>query len=711
MHGHQSVTMSVAPASNRLASARVIGRTRLHTLISTDLSEWAAHRRAVVLAVSRQVPGANPEFATSQGLARLCREIVVRGAVDHPVDFWHRAAVDAAVASVAPTVELDAAPAPVTVPAPESVTAPAAKPGPTPAVTPADGPPTGGPPVTTPADGASLAAPTEPAALAVPPVGTPPIAPGDATPGDAASDDATPGSAVPGDGAPHHPTDRPSGREATSDTGGPPTLPPSIQPTRRAIDFEHLNTAMERLPDRDRRLLWERHVHDRPVEQIAEDVGVLPYAARRRLRRAENVLAAGFAEAHASASDRDECRTTRGAMHDYIRHRLLPGRRQDLEDHLVECPECTRAFADVRESYWMLRAAAPVLLLGTVSVPGAAGSAGTTGAAAGGTAAGTALGAALGDAGTAGSGMTAMSALLGKSFAVLGKSVVVARTLAFDPATLVVAIAGTLLATGAATGVAVRSGGEGFATSSQVLRPVAESAASSEPRPARPTTADTRSADESPAASAAGVPPLTLPSTLPSPSDTADLVPADMSDGGDDLEVGVGLGDAVGVEAGIGAEVGEGHAEVTVQVAADGEILYSLYEIVLTPDTEILEISLSRDFGLVTKLNDTYYVIPAVATLTAADVRAQVTLAGPDGATARIAAVTEDSARRQGFTGLHELVAALGTRLDATTATDVPSRALSEVLLTADGTLRSTRGTLDDLGGALGTTLDALLGR
>jgi anti-sigma factor RsiW len=54
-----------------------------------------------------------------------------------------------------------------------------------------------------------------------------------------------------------------------------------------------------------------------------------------------------------------------------LRHRLLPGRRRELEDHLVDCAECTRAFTNVRESYWIQQAAAPALRLGTVSVPDA----------------------------------------------------------------------------------------------------------------------------------------------------------------------------------------------------------------------------------------------------------------------------------------------------------------------------------------------------
>lgn len=138
-------------------------------------------------------------------------------------------------------------------------------------------------------------------------------------------------------------------------------------PVRRALDFEMLAMAMERLPAVDQQLLWDHHVGSRPVAAIAEEIGVLPYAAQRRLRRAENRLASSFAETHSGTADNLECESTRASMHEFVRNRLLPRRRQQVEDHVVQCSGCTRAFIDVRESYWMLRTAAPILLLGAAS--------------------------------------------------------------------------------------------------------------------------------------------------------------------------------------------------------------------------------------------------------------------------------------------------------------------------------------------------------
>ncbi|GAB3158240.1 hypothetical protein GCM10027059_02600 [Myceligenerans halotolerans] len=212
----------------------------MHTLISTDLSELAAQRRAVVFAVSRQVPEADPELATSSGLEQLCREIAAHGVVDRPVDFWHHAAIDAATE-------------------------------------------------------ASTTERTAPATTAVVREESP----------------------------------RPAARTAQGSARS--ELPPSIEPAARPAG--------------------------------------LPATARRGQRPTGNRPVPGLASV--TPLDPAGCRITRGAMHDYIRHRLLPGRRRELEDHLVDCAECARAFTDVRESYWLQQAAPPMLRLGTVSMPDA----------------------------------------------------------------------------------------------------------------------------------------------------------------------------------------------------------------------------------------------------------------------------------------------------------------------------------------------------
>ncbi|WP_419703385.1 zf-HC2 domain-containing protein [Promicromonospora sp. NFX87] len=134
----------------------------------------------------------------------------------------------------------------------------------------------------------------------------------------------------------------------------PPMAGAELDAERHA-DITMLRTALSDLADDDRQLLLERHVHDRAVSDIATNLGVRPHAVTMRLRRAEERLAGAFAAAHAQGVNEPECRTTRAAMHDYLKGRLLPRRQQRLEVHMDGCPECTRAFVDVREVSWMLR--------------------------------------------------------------------------------------------------------------------------------------------------------------------------------------------------------------------------------------------------------------------------------------------------------------------------------------------------------------------
>jgi DNA-directed RNA polymerase specialized sigma24 family protein len=148
----------------------------------------------------------------------------------------------------------------------------------------------------------------------------------------------------------------------------------------RLADVSMLRTALSDLAEDDRQILLERHVHRRAVTDIATGLGVRPHAVTMRLRRAEERLAGAFAAAHAQAVNEPECRTTRAAMHDYLKGRLLPRRQERLEVHMDGCTECTRAFIDVREVSWMLRDLGQHFI-GGVFVTGSVGGAAVGGAA------------------------------------------------------------------------------------------------------------------------------------------------------------------------------------------------------------------------------------------------------------------------------------------------------------------------------------------
>jgi DNA-directed RNA polymerase specialized sigma24 family protein len=157
----------------------------------------------------------------------------------------------------------------------------------------------------------------------------------------------------------------------------PPVAGGELDAERQA-DVSMLRTALSDLADDEREILLDRHVHDKAVTYIAAGHGVRPHAVTMRLRRAEERLAGAFAAAQAQGVDAPECRSTRAAMHDYLKGRLLPRRQRRLEVHMNGCGECSRAFIDVREVSWMLRDLGHHLLGGGVitgAVGGAAGAA------------------------------------------------------------------------------------------------------------------------------------------------------------------------------------------------------------------------------------------------------------------------------------------------------------------------------------------------
>ncbi len=196
----------------------------------------------------------------------------------------------------------------------------------------------------------------------------------------------------------------------------------------RHADVTMLRTALSDLADDDRQLLLERHVHDRAVADIATNLGVRPHAVTMRLRRAEERLAGAFAAAHAQGVNEPECRTTRAAMHDYLKDRLLPRRRARFEVHMDGCAECTRAFVDVREVSWMLRDLGQHVIAGALAT-------GALGAAVGGAAAGAPGGAAgAGGAGAAGAGAPRP---FGKKEAAIAAGVLAALALGGGAAALV----------------------------------------------------------------------------------------------------------------------------------------------------------------------------------------------------------------------------------------------------------------------------------
>ncbi|MEU2200740.1 hypothetical protein [Isoptericola sp. NPDC019482] len=128
-------------------------------------------------------------------------------------------------------------------------------------------------------------------------------------------------------------------------------------------DPEVLRTAVASLSPDDQRLLWATYVQRQEPAAVAAALGTHPRTAARLMPQAEQALATALADAHARGCP-PGCTDTRAALFDLVHRRLPAGQEAELEDHLLDCAGCLRAFVDVREPGWALRDAGPRLLAG-----------------------------------------------------------------------------------------------------------------------------------------------------------------------------------------------------------------------------------------------------------------------------------------------------------------------------------------------------------
>lgn len=314
------------------------------------------------------------------------------------------------------------------------------------------------------------------------------------------------------------------GRERALDDGSAPQSDPAVDDAvqrLRAVaraaghpdgpgaagsaDPDVVRTALATLPHDDQQLLWSQHVLGRGIEVVARELGLHARAAARRLRSAEDRLGRALSAAHARTPGRERCMETRGALHDYVTHRLGAGRRQTLEDHLFGCAGCMRSFIDVRHAAWALRDTAP-LLLGGLAATGAA--APVVVGAAGAATTHTGLLAALGPVGTA--------LAAGWEWVVRGLRQVFGRPVAVA--------AGVGLAAVAVAAVAMVSGLPGGSSEAPAPPPVAQAPAAPD-EPAVDETPEPSATPSEPDPSPSGTPEPTPSEPGPTPSGTVEPQP------------------------------------------------------------------------------------------------------------------------------------------------------------------------------------------
>lgn len=175
-------------------------------------------------------------------------------------------------------------------------------------------------------------------------------------------------------------------------------------------DLLMVKQAFGSLPDRWQAILWHTEVEGEKPRHIARLLGMTPNAVSQLAVRAREGLCEAFLKAHIGRLP-ERCRTHGERLGGYVRGTLRIRDRRAVDDHLADCPICTRLCAELVATNAHLR----VLLLPAI-LGGTAATALTAEALAGGVAA---AGAGSTGTGTAGTG-TAGTGTVGTGTATAG---------------------------------------------------------------------------------------------------------------------------------------------------------------------------------------------------------------------------------------------------------------------------------------------------
>ncbi|MBL3685790.1 sigma-70 family RNA polymerase sigma factor [Leucobacter zeae] len=134
----------------------------------------------------------------------------------------------------------------------------------------------------------------------------------------------------------------------------------------RIADRDLILRSYDRLPPRDRELLWLLDVEEAPASVVGERLGLASGALRVAVHRARKRLGTLYLQQHVEFVDPD-CRPFAEQLADYVRRRL--GRRdaRALEAHLAHCRSCAEQAAMLSDVGSRLRVWLAPLFLGAAA--------------------------------------------------------------------------------------------------------------------------------------------------------------------------------------------------------------------------------------------------------------------------------------------------------------------------------------------------------
>jgi RNA polymerase sigma factor (sigma-70 family) len=143
-----------------------------------------------------------------------------------------------------------------------------------------------------------------------------------------------------------------------------------------------LAAAFASLPERWQAVLWHTAVEGDDQETVGRMLGLKANAVAALAFRSRDGLRRAYLEAHLGAMRDEACRPYREQLATYARGRVRGRRRQRLEEHLTQCPDCTAGYLELSAIGSDLGAVLAPAVLGVAAAGYAGTSAGIGGGAA-----------------------------------------------------------------------------------------------------------------------------------------------------------------------------------------------------------------------------------------------------------------------------------------------------------------------------------------
>lgn len=141
-----------------------------------------------------------------------------------------------------------------------------------------------------------------------------------------------------------------------------------------------LASAFAALPERWQAVLWHTAVEGEDHETVGRRLGLKANAVAALAFRSRDGLRRAYLEAHLGAVRDEACIPFRDGLAAYVRGRVHGRRRQRIEDHLAQCPDCTAGYLELDALGADLGAVLAPAVLGAAAAGYAATTAGATGA-------------------------------------------------------------------------------------------------------------------------------------------------------------------------------------------------------------------------------------------------------------------------------------------------------------------------------------------